>query len=260
MATPRRARPRRRTPQGRVIVVLPAYNEAAGLGPLLDRLDVAMREDLVDYEVVVVDDGSTDATGDIVDEYARRLPIRVERHDTNLGLGATVRDGLRRAVAIATDADVVVVMDADNTHGPGHIHAMIRAIVDGADVVIASRFQTGSHIRGVSLHRRLLSAGASALLRTVFPISGVRDYTCGYRAYRPAVLRRAFLRYGDDFVNQPGFQCMVDILLKLRELGLTFREVPIDLRYDLKHGRSKMKVVPTIAESIVLIARRRIGR
>jgi hypothetical protein len=53
---------------------------------------------------------------------------------------------------------------------------------------------------------------------------------------------------------------MVDILLKLRELGLTFREVPIDLRYDLKHGRSKMKVVPTIAESIVLIARRRIGR
>jgi dolichol-phosphate mannosyltransferase len=65
------------------------------------------------------------------------------------------------------------------------------------------------------------------------PIRGVRDYTCGYRAYRGRVLRQAFQRYGDDFINQEGFQCMVDILLKLRKMDVIFGEVPLILRYDL---------------------------
>ena len=259
MPTPREAGSPGRSARGRLIVVLPAYNEAEALGPLLERLESALREDAPDYEVLVVDDGSTDATGRVLDEYARRLPIRVERHERNLGLGVAVRDGLRRAVAMTTDADVVVVMDADNTHGPGLIRAMVEAIENGADVVIASRFRTGSDVQGVPIHRRLLSVGASALLRAVFPIGGVRDYTCGYRAYRAAVIRRAFLRYGDDFVDQRGFQSVVDILLKLRALNLVFREVPIVLRYDLKPGASKMKVVRTIVGSLALIARRRIG-
>jgi len=253
----RETRPSWRTPPGRVIVVLPAYNEEQSLGLLLQRLDDAMHEDAIDYEIVVVDDGSTDGTAGVVGEYARCLPVHLERHDINRGLGATIRDGLKSAVAIATDKDIVVVMDADNTHTPGLIRTMIRVIREGADVVIASRYRPGSYVRGVPFHRKLLSLCARALFQTVFPIRGVRDYTCGYRAYRARVLRAAFLQYGDDFVNQQGFQCMVDILLKLRGLYLIFREVPLILRYDLKQGASKMKVARTIAQSIALIVRRR---
>ena len=241
-----------------ILVVLPAFNEAASLGLLLQRLDQAMGEDGTDYEIVVVDDGSTDGTAGIVDEYAPYLPVQLERHAVNRGLGATIRDGLKKAVSVASDDDIIVVMDADNTHTPGLIRTMVRVVREGADVVIASRYQPGSYIRGVPFDRKLLSLGARILFQLFFPIRGVRDYTCGYRAYRAGVLRDAFQRYGDDFVNQQGFQCMVDILLKLRQLDLIFREVPLILRYDLKQGASKMKVARTIAQSLALLVKRRV--
>ena len=94
------------------------------------------------------------------------------------------------------------------------------------------------------LHRKVLSVAASALFRVLFPTPGVRDFTCGYRAYRASVLKRAMDRYGDSLFEFDGFQCMVDLLLKLRKIGARFAEVPVVLRYDLKQG---------------LAARRRIG-
>jgi len=249
-----------RTAPARVLVVLPAYDEEKGLGALLQRLDQSMHEDGLPYQIIVVDDGSRDGTARVAAEHARDMPIRVERHQENQGLGATIRDGLRVAVSLARDEDVIVVMDADNTHTPGLIRNMVRSVREGADVVIASRYQPGSYIRGVPLHRKLLSLGARFLLQATFPTAGIRDYTCGYRAYRAAVLTEAFRRYGDDFVNQDGFSCMVDILLKLRRMDLIFREVPLILRYDWKQGASAMKVGRTVAQTLGLIARRRLGR
>ena len=259
MTKPPGTSPLRRLAQSRVIVVLPAYNEAESLGLLLPRLDQAMHEDALDYEIVVVDDGSTDGTASVAGAHAEYLPLRLERHDVNRGLGATIRDGLKRAIAIATEGDIIVVMDADNTHPPGLIGTMIRVVREGADVVIASRYRPGSYVRGVRFHRKLLSLAARALLQTLFPLRGVRDYTSGYRAYRARVLRDAFERYGDDLVDQEGFQCVVDLLLKLRRRGLIFREVPLILRYDFKHGASKMNVGRTVAQSIAVIVKHRLG-
>ena len=93
----------------------------------------------------------------------------------------------------------------------------------------------------------------------LFPIRGVRDYTCGYRAYRAVVIKDALSDYGDDFLNQDGFQCMVDILLKLRRRDLIFGEVPFILRYDIKEGGTKMNVRRTILQTLLLIVRR-LGR
>ena len=249
-----------RTAAARVLVVLPAYNEERDLGVLLRRLDQSMHEDGFPYQIIVVDDGSRDATARIAADHARHMPIQVERHEVNQGLGATIRDGLRVAVSLARDEDVIVVMDADNTHTPGLIRNMIRVVREGADVVIASRYQSGSYIRGVPFHRKLLSLGARFLFQLFFPTPGIRDYTCGYRAYRASVLTEAFRRYGDDFVNEEGFQCMVDILIKLRRMDLIFREVPLILRYDLKGGASKMNVARTVRRTLELMAQRRLGR
>ena len=260
MSRPGQEVPPWRMAASRVLVPLPAYNEERGLGVLLRRLDQSMHEDDLPYQIIVVDDVSRDATARIATDHARYMPIRVERHEVNRGLGATIRDGLRVAVSLASDDDVIVVMDADNTHTPGLIRNMIRVIREGADVVIASRYQSGSYIRGMPLHRRLLSLGAWFLFQLFFPIAGIRDYTCGYRAYRASVLLEAFRRYGDEFVNQEGFQCMVDILIKLRRMDLVFREVPLILRYDFKGGASKMKVAHTITRTLSLMARRRLGR
>lgn len=253
------AQPAWRRARGTVFVVLPAYNEEANLGPLLERIDQAMFEDALNYEVVLVDDGSQDATSEVAKRYSLSIPLHLERHAKNQGLGATIRDGLRVAAERCSPGDIVVAMDADNTHTPGLIRGMVRLIHEGNDVVIASRYQPGSYIRGLSWFRRFLSFGARVLFQIVFPIRGVRDYTCGYRAYRGEILRQAFERYGDDFINEEGFQCMVDILLKLRRMDVIFREVPLILRYDQKAGASKMNVGRTIRRTLNLMVRRRLG-
>jgi dolichol-phosphate mannosyltransferase len=249
-----------RTPPGKVRVVLPAYNEARDVGPLLEAIDQAMFDDGLEYAIIVVDDGSVDGTLEEVERRAAFIPVEVLRHESNRGLGETIRDGLREAATVCSERDIIVVMDADNTHLPGLIRAMTRRIQEGADVVIASRFRSGADVRGVPLHRRLLSRGASWILRAIFPIHGVRDYTCGYRAYRAPVLALAFERYGEEFINEDGFQCMVDILLKLRTLDVVFAEVPLILRYDQKAGASKMRVMSTVVNTLSLMARRRVGR
>ncbi|MCX8072053.1 MAG: glycosyltransferase family 2 protein [Candidatus Binatia bacterium] len=241
----------------KVILALPAYNEEPNLPVLLEAVRDALEPHSVPYEVVVVDDGSTDATADIARRYAEEMPLVLVQHEKNQGLGATLRDGLKAAVARASERDVVVTMDADATHPPGLILRMLQLIEEGFDVVIASRFQPGARVLGVSAMRRLMTRIASLLLRTLFPM-GVRDFTCGYRAYRATALTAAFHRYGDAFIDQAGFQCMLDVLLKLRRFDLVMGEVPMVLRYDRKGGASKMKVWRTAWASLRLILRRRL--
>ena len=244
----------------KVYVVLPAYNEENRIGKLLDRIDEAMQEALLPYQVVIVDDGSSDATAKIIGEWAARTPIVMKQHERNMGLGATIRDGLLAAVELAAEKDIVVTMDADNTHTPGLILRMVRMITEGCDVVIASRYQPGARTIGVPFTRVLLSYFGSLVFRILFPTKGVRDFTCGYRAYRAGVLNDAVRQYGVGLFDQEGFQCMVDILLKLRRMNLVFGEVPLLLRYDLKEGGSKMNVADTVRRTLLLLLKRRFGR
>ena len=241
----------------KVYVALPAFNEEAGIGRLLTRIDEAMQEAGQPYQVVVVNDGSKDRTAEVVSEYSKSMPVTLKEHTANQGLGATIRDGLVAAADLAEDRDIIVTMDADDTHTPGLIVRMVRMISEGYDVIVASRYQPGARTVGVPAYRRLVSYFASIVFRVVLPIKGLRDFTCGYRAYRGEVIKRAIKEYGPRFVDQEGFQCMVDILLKLRNLHLLFGEVPLVLRYDYKEGASKMKVGSTIVRTLALVVRRR---
>jgi len=241
----------------KIWVVLPAFNEEKDLGHLLERTDEAIAEFQLPFEIIIVDDGSTDGTLDVVDAWANRVPIRKVVHEDNLGLGATIRDGLKAACELANPKDVIVTLDADNSHTPELILRMVRLVREGNDVVIASRFRPESRVRGVPLGRRLLSWTAGIVFKILFPIHGVRDYTCGYRAYRAGALQQVT---GDDpnFFDQEGFQVTVDILLKLRRnKDLVFGEAPLILRYDLKSGASKMDIGATLAGTLRLIVRRR---
>jgi dolichol-phosphate mannosyltransferase len=244
---------------GEVLVVLPAYNEEENIGALLQRIDEDLSEDRLPYRVLVVDDGSADRTPQILETCATQYPLHVRRHERNLGLGATIRDGLLQASEMAGPRDIVITMDADETHTPGLVQRMVRMIREGHDVVIASRYQPQARVVGLSFGRRAISYGASLLMRVVFPTPGVRDYTCGFRAYRATVLTSAIEQYGDAFLNQDGFQCMVDILLKLRRMPVIFGEVPMILRYDRKKGASKMRLARTAYRTLRLMLRRRLG-
>lgn len=242
-----------------VWIVLPAFNEEENLPALFDAIEGAMLEAGLPYRVVLVDDGSRDRTAEITRQAAEHMPVVLEQHEVNQGLGATIRDGLTKACKLAEPGDILVSLDADNTHNPYQIAPMVQKVRDGFDVVIASRYRPDSRIRGLTLVRRAMSYWAGWLFRVTLPIEGVRDYTCGYRAYRAGALAAAIRDHGPGFFEQQGFQCMVDILLKLRRYPLLFCEIPMVLRYDLKGGESKMNVGSTIRDTLLLILKRRFG-
>lgn len=241
-----------------IFVTLPAYNEEKTLGPLCRTLKNVFQEYRINYRILVVNDGSHDDTEEVALGLKKIMPLGLINHKKNMGLNEAIKTGLLQALKEAGPDDIIITMDADNTHTPGLILRMIRMIREGNDVVIASRFLSDSRIRGVSAVRSFISLCGSILFKIFFPIKGVRDYTCGYRAYKVSVLRKAFSYYGNDFINQQGFSVTVDILLKLRNLDIIVTEAPLVLRYDFKYGTSKMKVLRTIKESLVLIAKRRL--
>lgn len=245
-----------------ILLVLPAYNEAEALPRLLGRCAALAPTLDQPLHVLVVDDGSADGTA----EAARRhdspaMPVEVVVHAVNRGLHGALDTGLRTAVARTTPHDWIVTMDADDTHPPSIVVPMLQAArACGADVVIASRFRHGAEWHGLSWDRLLFSHGVSWLFRLVWPLGGVRDYTCGYRAYRADLLRRAYDTWGDRFVNEPSFACMPDVLWKLGRLRPRMVEVPLSLHYDRKPGASKMRVARTIRRTLLLLLRRRLGR
>jgi dolichol-phosphate mannosyltransferase len=204
-------------------------------------------------EVLVVNDGSKDTTPDVARNYKGDIIVKLLDLQPNRGLAGAMREGFREALKDMSDADILIALDADDSHNPALMNRMISQIREGSDVVIASRYRQGSRIVGLTKFREFLSSGAGYLFRIFTPIRGVRDYTCGYRAYRVELLRKAHAHYGDQFIQQQGFGCMAEILLKLRKFKPIIHEVPFILRYDLKQGSSKMKVMKTVRQTLGLI-------
>ena len=179
----------------KVIVVLPAFNEEKSLPSLLSRIDDAFQEFELKGEILVVNDGSQDRTSEICRGFQSSFPVEVVDVNPNKGLANAIKVGFLTALPKLKPNDILIVMDADNSHTPGLILRMTRLIHEGADVVIASRYRDGARIRGLTTFRKFLSWGASMLFRTLVGIPGVRDYTCGYRAYRAQILFNATADY-----------------------------------------------------------------
>lgn len=241
----------------KLVVALPAYNEEAALPALLNSLSETFSRMDHECSVLVVDDGSKDGTAAVVEGYAESMPVRLFKHEMNKGLGVAILNCFREGIREMAADDILVTMDADNTHTPSLIPEMIEKIQSGFDLVIASRYAPGGAEVGLSARRKLMSRGASALLKLGFRIPGARDCSCGYRAYRVSLLTKAFGIYGDRLVESAGFVCMAEALVKLALIKAKIGEVPLVLRYDLKGGASKMKVGRTVRQYFDLVRRKR---
>ena len=237
-----------------VWLVLPAYNEAANLPPLLARVGAAWAG-AFPSRVLVIDDGSSDGTATVAQAVAGSVPVEVVKHPQNRGLAAAVRTGIGEVCRRAGEQDIVVLMDADNSHPPELVPLMVAKIDAGADIVIASRFVRGGREEGVPWRRRVFSRAAGLLFRCVCPIGGVRDYTTGFRAYRAALLKVLWAAHGEALIEATGFSVMAEILLKARPLRPRVVEVPLVLRYDLKEGASKMRLLKTVRDYMHLLRR-----
>ena len=244
-----------------IYVIFPAYNEEGVIRPTLLALVEAMGRG-ADYRAVLVDDGSTDRTvaeaEAAVAQSGGALPLTVLRHGVNRGLGAGLRTGIYWCLDRAREDDVIVTLDADNTHPPAMIPRLVERVREGHDVAIASRYRAGAEVHGVPGHRRALSDLGRLVFQALYPIPGVRDYTCCFRAYRVPVLQRARRVYGEELCTARGFEAVMDLLLRLGPLGVRVSELGFVLDYGERVGQSKMKVLRTIRQTLALLARRRL--
>lgn len=242
---------------GTAHVVLPAFNEESSLPGLLERLAAAARSERL--IVWVVDDGSSDGTAALVGAGVTGLDLRLVAHPHNLGLGQAVQTGLRAVLDAADPDDFVVVMDADDTHDPALIPRLRAALDRGADIAICSRFVSGGDDSSAPAYRRMLSRGAATVFRRTLRLDDVHDFTSGFRAYRLPLLVRAATHWGERLVEEQGFACMVELLLKLRHCHPVVTEVPLVLQYDRKRGASKLRLARTLRQYVTLLARDRLA-
>ena len=213
---------------GRVIVVIPTYNEVANVEPIVARLRAAVPE----AHALVVDDSSPDGTGELADRLAVGDDrVRVLHRAQKAGLGAAYIAGFRQVLAEGFDA--VVEMDADGSHAPEELPRLLAAL-RGADLVIGSRWVPGGEIRNWPWLRQVISRGGNLYARLLlrFP---VRDATGGYRAYRRVVLETLKL----DEVASQGYCFQIDLAWTAWREGFRVVEVPITFT-EREHGQSKM--------------------
>ena len=224
-------------------VVLPTYNESENIARLLARL----RGGLPGGFFLVVDDNSPDGTGAVADRCASEWGnIEVLHRPGKQGLGSAYREGF--AHVLNTTADVIVSMDVDFSHDPSVIPAMLRAIENGADAVVGSRYVRGGGTKDWPLHRRLLSKWGNLYTAGILGVR-VRDCTSGFRAYRATALRDI----APQTTTAEGYAFLTELVVRLSRRGFAVAEVPI-LFVDREKGTSKMSG-RIIAESMLLVSR-----
>jgi len=218
---------------GRVVVVIPTYNEAENIAWIVTRV----RRVLPQADVLVVDDGSPDGTGRIADELAAADPqVLVVHRSVKEGLGAAYLHGFR--VALERGYDVIGEMDADGSHQPEQLPRLLAALED-ADLVLGSRWVPGGSVVNWPWARQALSRGGNLYTRLLLGIP-VRDATGGFRLFRRTTLEKIDLAS----VRSVGYCFQADLAWRTVEAGLRVREVPIQF---VERTRGESKMSPDVA-------------
>lgn len=213
----------------KTLVIIPTYNERENLVELLDRLFAQPVDDL---NVLIVDDASPDGTGALADEIKARDPrVDVLHRAGKLGLGSAYVAGFR--YALERDYEFVFEMDADFSHNPDSIPEFLREI-EGADLVVGSRYLNGVTVVNWPLMRLVLSYGANLYTRIITGLP-LKDATGGFKCFRRRVLQALDL----SRVRSDGYGFQIEINFKAWRKGFRLREIPI-LFVDRRAGVSKM--------------------
>jgi len=207
-------------------IIVPTHNEAENIPELVDRISKALNG--VEYEVIFVDDASTDGTRDLVRSFSKRLPVKLVERPSRMGIISAVFDGLKLA-----QGEYVAVMDADLQHPPEHLPEMLKLVEDN-DVVIGSRFAERARAEGLSWFRRFLSKTAILLAHTLLPASRkTSDPLSGF-----FLVRRSLLNEVEGGSYPRSFKVLLYLLARA-ERDIRVVDVPINFGRRLR-GRSKL--------------------
>lgn len=225
----------------RVLVSLCTYNERQNLENLLPSIFHYVK----DVDVVVIDDNSPDGTGRYADEIAAQNPaVSVIHRPGKQGLGTATLAAFR--FAIANNYDYLINLDADFSHHPQHIPAMLECM-DRVDVAIGSRYVSGGGVEGWGLKRHLMSRGINLYARVLLGLR-TRDNSGSFRCYRVSKLARLDL----EKVRSRGYSFQEEILYRLQRVGCTFEETPIYFA-NRRFGQTKINMNEVFSALVVLM-------
>lgn len=240
-----------------VYFLIPAYDEEATIGLLLYKIRQVMEDVRRDYLAIVLDDGSTDQTARVAEQYQRFLPVRVLRHAQNQGFGPSLDRLIREAARMSQypERDLAVSIEADFSWSPETVPEMVREIEAGADIVIGARAHLDSLSDRPPLGRRVSARLVSTVLKAVLPLPGVSDYTSTFRAYRIATLKRAITAHQEALITARDGAANVELLLRLGRHHPALAEVPARCRYDIRPRPSRHRWRQAIAGPLALTGR-----
>ena len=222
-----------------IYVCIPSHNEAGTVGLLLWKIRQVFAGFPREYQMLVLDDGSTDATAEILEPYSRVLPLTVVRHQERRGYAASVQTLFRTALEL-TDRpkrDAAILMHADFTHNPQIIPDLVRRIESGADLVIAEGKLEGEP----SLPHRILRRFAPQLLRGVVEVPGVRDLVSGFAIVRLVALRNAMRSHRDGFLVTDGWAANAELYWRAGRYARRIEAVTSVERHDLRQRPSRIR-------------------
>jgi dolichol-phosphate mannosyltransferase len=227
------------------LIVTPTYNELHNL----EALVAGVFEVLPEVDILVVDDGSPDGTGELADEIAARdTRVEVMHRTGKLGLGTAYLAGF--AWGLERGYEYIFEMDADLSHDPRCLPSFLEALEGGADLVIGSRNVPGGDVEGWGPFRNLLSKGGSLYSRAILGLE-IRDLTSGYKAFRRTVLESIHL----DEVRSEGYSFQIELTYRAVLKGFRVAEVPI-VFIDRRVGQSKMSG-NVFLEAVLMVPRLR---
>ncbi len=229
------------------LIVVPTYNERENVRDVAGRLLAA----LPGVELLFVDDNSPDGTGAVLDELAAAEPrLHVLHRAGKLGLGTAYVEGF--GWGLARGYERLFQMDADGSHDPRYLPALLALVEDGADVAIGSRYVPGGGTANWGLGRRLLSRGGSLYARTILGID-IRDVTAGFMCWRRAALEAIELAT----IGSNGYSFQIEMKYRALRKGLRVVETPI-VFVDRRVGQSKMSRA-IFAEALLKVWALRLG-
>ena len=242
-----------------IYICIPAYNEAATVGVLLWKIRQVMSEFPRDFELLVVDDGSTDHTQDVLAPYSRVLPLTVLRNKERLGYAASLERLIREAVKRSSHPkrDMAIVLQADFSESPEDIPNLVKRIEGGADVVEGVVSEEAKDApRALRWSRR----GLPLLLRRARFPDGVRDPLSGFRAYRVAVLKKALAESnGDPLLSRDGWAANVELLMAVVPHARRTDATEVTHGYHRRQRESRFRAWNTLVDLWDVTGRRRLA-
>lgn len=229
-----------------IYVCIPSYDEATTVGLLLWKIRQVFAAFPREYQLLVMDDASTDSTAEVLEPYTRVLPLTVLRHHERQGYARSAEELLRRAVEL-TDRpkrDAAILMHADFTHSPQIIPDLVRRIESGADLVVAEGRLTGEP----SWPRRVARRHAPLLLRGIVSVPGVRDIVAGFAAIRLIALRNALRSQTDRLLVTEGWAANAELYWRTARYSRRVETVASVERHDLRSRPSRAQVTDLAAE------------